>query len=181
VLDAAKKFLAVDIHDGAFGALGPHAFMRPWAGSNNWAVAPSLANGKALLATDQHLQLPNPSIFYPTHVIVAGKTDVLGVTFPGISRRHPRDERRSRMAATVSEHDVNDVFLETIAPCGAAAALRSRANKFRSSPGPRPYRSARSARSRARSPRRTSSCRITGRSSDDRKSPDRARARHRRR
>ena len=31
---------ATNIHDGAHGALGPHAFMRPWSGSNNWAVAP---------------------------------------------------------------------------------------------------------------------------------------------
>jgi len=96
VLDAAKKFLAVDIHDGAFGALGPHAFMRPWAGSNNWAVAPSLANGKALLATDQHLSCRILRSSIPTHVIVAGKTDVLGVTFPGIPASSS-DERRSRM------------------------------------------------------------------------------------
>jgi penicillin amidase len=123
VLDSAKKFLGLDIHDGAFGAYGPHAFMRPWAGSNNWAVGPSLANGKALLATDQHLQLPNPSIFYPTHIIVKDKVDVLGVTFPGIPGVILGSNGHLAWAATVSEHDVNDVYLETITPCGAQSCV----------------------------------------------------------
>ncbi len=117
LFDDARGFLATDIHDGPFGTLGPHAFMRPWAGSNNWAVAPALAGGKALLATDQHLQLPNPSIFYPTHIIVKGKTDILGVTFPGIPGVILGSNGNVAWAATVSEHDVNDVYLETIAPC----------------------------------------------------------------
>src|SRR5262249_55950926 len=119
VLDAAKKFLSTDVRNGPLGALGPHAFMRPHAGSNNWAVAPQLGNGKALLATDQHLQLPNPSIFYPTHLIVNGATDVLGVTFPGIPGVILGTNGDLAWSATVSEHDVNDVFLETISPCGA--------------------------------------------------------------
>lgn len=123
VLDSAKKFLGIDIHDGPFGAYGPHAFMRPWAGSNNWAVGPSIAGGKALLATDQHLQLPNPSIFYPTHIIVNDKAhpvDVLGVTFPGIPGVILGSNGHLAWAATVSEHDVNDVYLENITPCGAS-------------------------------------------------------------
>jgi penicillin amidase len=123
VLDAAHKFLGMDVHDGAFGAYGPHAFMRPWAGSNNWAVGPSLANGKALLATDQHLQLPNPSIFYPTHIIVKDKVDILGVTFPGIPGVILGSNGHLAWAATVSEHDVNDVYLENITPCGSGSCV----------------------------------------------------------
>jgi penicillin amidase len=123
VLDAAHKFLDMDIHDGPFGALGPHAFMRPWAGSNNWAVGPTLAGGKTLLATDQHLQLPNPSIFYPTHLIVNGQFDALGITFPGIPGVVLGTNGNVAWAATVSEHDVNDVFLETITPCGAQSCV----------------------------------------------------------
>jgi len=126
VLDSAKKFLGMDVHDGAFGAYGPHAFMRPWAGSNNWAVGPSLANGKALLATDQHLQLPNPSIFYPTHIIVNDKTkpvDILGVTFPGIPGVILGTNGHLAWAATVSEHDVNDVYLENISACGSGSCV----------------------------------------------------------
>ncbi len=123
LLDNAKKFLATNVHDGPMGALGPHAFMRPWAGSNNWAVSPARGNGKALLATDQHLQLPNPSIFYPTHLIVNGKTDVLGVTFPGIPGVILGTNGNLAWAATVSEHDVNDVFLENISPCGSGSCV----------------------------------------------------------
>jgi penicillin amidase len=123
VLDSAKKFLGMDVHDGPLGAYGPHAFMRPWAGSNNWAVGPSLANGKALLATDQHLQLPNPSIFYPTHIIVKDKVDVLGVTFPGIPGVILGSNGHLAWAATVSEHDVNDVYLENITPCSGGSCV----------------------------------------------------------
>ncbi|MBV8761425.1 MAG: penicillin acylase family protein [Deltaproteobacteria bacterium] len=123
VLDSAKKFLGIDIHDGPFGSYGPHAFMRPWAGSNNWAVGPSIANGKALLATDQHLQLPNPSIFYPTHIIVKDNVDVLGVTFPGIPGVILGSNSHLAWAATVSEHDVNDVYLENITPCGGGSCV----------------------------------------------------------
>ncbi len=123
VLDAAKKFLTKGPHTGPLGALGPHAFMFPWAGSNNWAVAPEKAGGKALLATDQHLQLPNPSIFYPTHIIVKDKVDVLGVTFPGIPGVILGTNGKVAWSATVSEHDVNDVYLETIAPCGTQSCV----------------------------------------------------------
>lgn len=123
VLDSARKFLDMNVHDGAFGAYGPHAFMRPWAGSNNWAVGPALANGKALLATDQHLQLPNPSIFYPTHIIVKDKVDILGVTFPGIPGVILGTNSHLAWAATVSEHDVNDVYLEQISSCGSGSCV----------------------------------------------------------
>ena len=123
LFDDAKRALSRDVHDGPFGALGPHAFMRPWAGSNNWAVAPALAGGKALLATDQHLQLPNPSIFYPTHLIVKDRFDTLGITFPGIPGVILGSNGNVAWAATVSEHDVNDVFLETIAPCGTGSCV----------------------------------------------------------
>ena len=123
VFEDARTFLSTKIHDGPFGALGPHAFMRPWAGSNNWAVSPALAGGKALLATDQHLQLPNPAIFYPTHLIVKGQLDTLGVTFPGIPGVILGTNGSIAWSATVSEHDVNDVYLETIAPCGSGSCV----------------------------------------------------------
>jgi penicillin amidase len=120
----ARKFMSTDVHNGPLGALGPRAFGRPWAGSNNWAVSPTLAGGKALLATDQHLQLPNPSIFYPTHLIVKDKLDALGITFPGIPGVILGSNGNVAWAATVSEHDVNDIYLETIAPCGAASCVK---------------------------------------------------------
>ncbi|HEY4244994.1 MAG TPA: penicillin acylase family protein [Kofleriaceae bacterium] len=122
LFDAAHKMFPHNFHTGPFGALGPQAFGKPWAGSNNWAVGPSLAGaGTAILATDQHLQLPNPSIFYPTHIIITGDdpSDVLGVTFPGIPGVILGSNGHLAWAATVSEHDVNDVYMETIAPCSS--------------------------------------------------------------
>jgi penicillin amidase len=126
VFAAARTTFARTIYTGPFGALGPHAFMRPYAGSNNWAVAPELtADGSAILATDQHLQLPNPSIFYPTHLIIddgdggrdPDEVDVIGVTFPGIPGVILGSNGNLAWSATVSEHDVNDVYLETPVAC----------------------------------------------------------------
>jgi penicillin G amidase len=116
----ARSFFREGVHTGALGALGPHAFKRPWAGSNNWAVSPEIAFERmALLASDQHLQLPNPSIFYPTHLTVVGDLDLLGITFPGIPGVILGSNGNVAWSATVSEHDANDVYQEDLAPCGA--------------------------------------------------------------
>lgn len=125
----AHAIFGKDIHDGPFGSLGPHAFMQPYAGSNNWAVGPSrTGDDVALLATDQHLQLPNPSIFYPTHVTITSdaaedSTDILGVTFPGIPGVILGTNGALAWSGTVSEHDVNDVYLEQIVPCGGGSCV----------------------------------------------------------
>lgn len=150
VLAAARTAFATTIHTGPHGALGPHAFMRPYAGSNNWAIGPDLTmDGSAILATDQHLQLPNPSIFYPTHLIVDNgdgvidkdELDVIGVTFPGIPGVILGSNGSLAWSGTVSEHDVNDVYLETLVPCpgggecvrfeGAAKPIRKRDEEIR--------------------------------------------------
>jgi penicillin amidase len=132
VLDNARRFFARGIHTGAFGALGPHAFMQPYAGSNNWAVNGDRTGGPAILASDQHLQLPNPSIFYPTHLTIAPAADdptgqlldVIGVTFPGIPGVILGTNGDLAWSATVSYHDVNDVYLETITKCGDRSCVR---------------------------------------------------------
>ncbi|HEU0034793.1 MAG TPA: penicillin acylase family protein [Kofleriaceae bacterium] len=127
--DRARGFFSRSIHTGAFGALGPHAFLHPFAGSNNWAVSPALTDGAALLATDQHLQLPNPSIFYPTHLIIENTNDpsvnldVLGITFPGIPGVILGSNGKVAWSATVSEHDVNDLYRETIMACPAGSCV----------------------------------------------------------
>jgi len=128
VFDNARAFFAGQIHAGPLGALGPHAFGHPLAGSNNWAVGSQIAGGShVMLATDQHLQLTNPSIFYPTHLIVKDADgdpntkddgfDLLGVTFPGIPGVILGTNGNVAWSGTASEHDVNDVYLEQIAPC----------------------------------------------------------------
>ncbi|HTM23289.1 MAG TPA: penicillin acylase family protein [Kofleriaceae bacterium] len=114
LLASARKFLAPHM-----GPQGPHAFMVPHAGSNDWVVGPTLTGGKAMLAGDQHLSLPNPSIFYPTHLVVPGELDVEGITFPGIPGVVLGHNGHLAWSATVVYHDVNDVYLEQIVPCDA--------------------------------------------------------------
>jgi len=97
---------------------GPHALMAPKAGSNNWVVADEVAGGKTLIAGDQHLDLPNPSVFYPVHLIVPGKLDAEGITFPGIPGIVLGHNGKVAWSATVNYHDVNDVYLETLVTCG---------------------------------------------------------------
>lgn len=112
LLANARRFFASKL------AKGPHAFMVPSAGSNNWVAGPSVAGGKTLLAGDQHLSLPNPSIFYPVHLILeGGDIDVGGITFPGIPGIILGSNGRVAWSATVVFHDVNDVYLEDIHPC----------------------------------------------------------------
>ncbi|HET6614213.1 MAG TPA: penicillin acylase family protein [Kofleriaceae bacterium] len=96
---------------------GPRAFMWPRAGSNDWVVGPKLAGGKALLAGDQHLNLPNPSIFYPMHLVVPGQFDAEGVTFPGIPGIILGHNGKVAWSATVVAHDVTDIYHEDIVPC----------------------------------------------------------------
>ena len=99
--------------------LGPHAFTSPLAGSNSWAVAPALGGGRAFLAGDQHLTLPNPTILYPTHLTIPGRIDIEGVTFPGIPGVVLGHNGRLAWSTTVVNHDVNDVYLERVVPCPA--------------------------------------------------------------
>ncbi len=113
LLSNARAFFASTM------AQGPHAFMAPKAGSNAWAVGPQLAGGKALLAGDQHLSLPNPSIFYPVHLTIPGTLDAFGQTFPGIPGIILGSSGRAAWSSTTVYHDVNDVFLETIVPCSS--------------------------------------------------------------
>ena len=76
---------------------------------------------KALLAGDQHLSMSNPSIFYPTHLVVPGELDVQGITFPGIPGVVLGHNGRVAWAATVVGHDVNDLYQESVVPCAGGS------------------------------------------------------------
>jgi penicillin G amidase len=115
LLDNARSFFADHLKGHAI--LSPHRFMAPHAGSNNWVVGPTLAGGKTMIAGDQHLQLPNPMIWYPVHLILPGDIDAFGVTFPGIPGIILGTNGKVAWQATVVYHDANDVFHETISPC----------------------------------------------------------------
>jgi penicillin amidase len=129
--DRARSGMRRGPRTGPLGAFGPHALMYPNAGSNSWAVGPSRAGGRALLAGDQHLQLPNPSVFYPTHLMIgngddqrdSGEIDLMGVTFAGIPGVILGTNGDVAWTSTTAYHDVNDLYLETITPCGSGSCV----------------------------------------------------------
>jgi penicillin amidase len=112
---AARKTFGAKM--SMLGLWDPHAFMAPKAGSNDWVVADEVAGGKTMVAGDQHLQMPNPSIFYPVHLMVPDVLDAEGVTFPGIPGIILGHNGKLAWSSTVVYHDVNDVYLEDIQPC----------------------------------------------------------------
>ncbi|MBT8077460.1 MAG: penicillin acylase family protein [Gammaproteobacteria bacterium] len=53
-------------------------------GSNSWAVSGSLTeNGAAIVASDMHLSITAPNIFYRARFVIAGERDISGLTLPG--------------------------------------------------------------------------------------------------
>ncbi|MBK7535524.1 MAG: penicillin acylase family protein [Myxococcales bacterium] len=123
LLSAVSNSLPSGLRTGPLGAPGAASLMAPWAGSNTWAVSPRKAGGKALLAADQHLQLTNPTIFYPLHVSIEHDTEALGITFPGIPGVILGTNGDVAWSSTVAYFDVNDIYMEQVAPCGAGSCV----------------------------------------------------------
>ncbi|MFY9114581.1 MAG: penicillin acylase family protein, partial [Dethiobacteria bacterium] len=54
-------------------------------GSNNWVVSGELTeSGGAMLASDMHLTLDLPAIWYMNHLVIPDEMNVTGVIFPGV-------------------------------------------------------------------------------------------------
>ncbi len=106
-LDAARK---VPLLSGAVDpANRPH-------GSNEWIVsAAHSATGTPLLASDPHLTLPLPSIFYEIH-LVADDIDVVGSSFAGVPFVVIGRNRFIAWGATTNAMDVTDTFQEQVVP-----------------------------------------------------------------
>lgn len=88
-------------------------------GSNNWVIAGTRAmGGRPLLANDPHLQLTNPSIWFP--VEIDGKTGGTGTyhaaggSFPGIPTIQTGHNENIAWGVTTSYWDLSDVYLETL-------------------------------------------------------------------
>lgn len=99
-------------------AQGPlrELLLPPLAGSNSWVVAPSRsATGHALLASDPHLALALPSIWYEAHLVAPG-LDVAGVTIPGMPAVIIGHNRRIAWGMTVLMTDAGNFFLERLDP-----------------------------------------------------------------
>ena len=95
-----------------------------FTGSNNWVVAPSRsATGHAMLASDPHLSLSAPSVFWMVHVAVDSpkveeQLDFAGLSFPGIPGIILGFNANVAWGATTADHDVTDVYEETLAGDG---------------------------------------------------------------
>ncbi len=86
-------------------------------GSNNWVVAGNrTASGKPILANDPHLPQTAPSIWYMTHLQVAGDLDVIGVTIPGAPGIILGHNQEIAWGATNLMADVQDLYIEEIHP-----------------------------------------------------------------
>ena len=88
--DTASRLFATGEADDPADRADAGEWSRPVRGSNNWAVAGSLtADGRALLASDMHLGLQVPNIWYrvalvfPDDSAPGGTRRVVGVSLPG--------------------------------------------------------------------------------------------------
>ena len=125
----ARGYLAATQQSRAL--LNPEGF-----GSNNWAVAASRSKtGHALVASDPHLSLIAPSIFWPVSIDVtapaggdaASNLKVAGVAFPGIPGIILGHNEHIAWGATVAGYDVSDAYAETLTPDGASVMWKGKA------------------------------------------------------
>ncbi len=100
------------------------------SGSNNWAVAAGRsATGHALVASDPHLSLSAPSVFWPVSMEVASadptkQWKVAGISFPGIPGIILGHTDHIGWGATVAGYDVSDVYAETLTPDGKGVTFK---------------------------------------------------------
>ncbi len=84
--------------------------------SNAWAVSGSrTASGKPLLASDPHLALPMPSLWYEIH-LVGGGLNVVGASLPGIPHVLIGHNDWVAWGVTASYADVQDHYVEELNP-----------------------------------------------------------------
>ena len=85
-------------------------------GSNNWVIdGKKSASGKPMLASDPHLGLHLPSVWYVAHIKGAG-LDVIGVSLPGVPMILIGRNRHVAWGVTNTQADVTDFYIETLNP-----------------------------------------------------------------
>lgn len=95
-------------------------------GSNNWVVAGShTTTGKPLVANDPHLKLSTPALWYFARLKSPG-LDVAGATMPGLPTIVLGQNARLAWGFTNTGPDVQDLYLEALAPAEAYGAPRYR-------------------------------------------------------
>jgi penicillin amidase len=110
-------------------------FTRAGFGSNNWAVSGSRsATGHALVASDPHLSLSAPAVFWPVSMQVKAPAggdpkndlEVAGIAFPGIPAIILGHNAHIAWGATVAGYDVSDAYAETLTPDGKSVIFNGK-------------------------------------------------------
>jgi penicillin amidase len=114
-------------------------FKRSGFGSNDWAIAPSRsATGTSLVASDPHLSLSAPSVFWPVSIEVTvppggdatQNFDLGGIAFPGIPLIILGHNQNIAWGATVAGYDVSDAYDEQITPDGTGVIFNGKTVPF---------------------------------------------------
>ncbi len=93
--------------------------VRRTLGSNNWVVSGvHTATGKPMLASDMHLELTIPPIWYEVHLTAPG-WNVKGLTLPGAPMVVAGHNDRIAWGFTNNGADVLDLYIETFNPANA--------------------------------------------------------------
>ena len=123
LFDGAKAWREAQRHAlSMFGKVGS-------IGSNNWVVGPSrTATGHAMLASDPHLSLSAPSVFWMVHLSAetpdkAKRVAAAGLAFPGIPGIILGFNENVAWGATTAYYDVTDVYRETFTADGSAVVF----------------------------------------------------------
>jgi hypothetical protein len=105
-IPSAEQLNVRDVLQTSVGSPANEDAEAPSLGSNNWAVSGALTeNGRAIVASDMHMSLQVPNVFYRARFVTtdADKLDVNGLTLPGApimagSSILPMDMRRADLA-----------------------------------------------------------------------------------
>jgi penicillin amidase len=103
-------------------------------GSNLWVVSRKESeSGRAMVASDPHLSLDSPAVFYEVGVDVDGRRSDLtlyGVTFPGLPSVVHGTNGHVSWGSTVNPTDVTDIYSEqlTLGPGGVPVATTFQGN-----------------------------------------------------
>lgn len=82
--------------------------------SNSWVIAGrKTSSTRPILASDPHLQIEFPSVWYEMHLVARG-LDVTGVTIPGVPFIVLGHNARIAWGITNTNADVQDLFLERV-------------------------------------------------------------------
>jgi penicillin amidase len=110
---STPRSLGMDVRTVATGTTRSPAEDR--AASNNWVVSGRrTATGYPLLSGDPHLQMTLPAVWYEAHLVVPGRLDVYGVTFPGAPAVAIGFNRDVAWSFTNTGADAIDFYAETL-------------------------------------------------------------------